>query len=224
MPRQATKFTVFNGQTRSAVWTLMTHKANAYLWPTGLGGDYKISLHGDRWRYGFTQEHLGKPSPLIEPHEDRALFKWTRPAPLDNGLTRCLEIFVPPEAASVPAASDDLEGVTAVAPCPPQWVQFIILIGPGDRYVSFDHGDTRLPSSVAWLPLGDTERISIVVRYNAPLVGDLPKVGGFRGDRDRLESGDQALLFVDTEHGVGCIEATVLLTATAQQPTPDPCE
>lgn len=206
MPWTQARFTVVHEDqgavTTSAIWTLKIHRGNVYLWARPLGGIFKVSLHGDRWRVGFTTEYAQRDDSIVPDDEDRAVHKWMRPPARADGTTRCITIRVPPAAVSVPLTGD-LGRTTGVPDSPPRYVAFPVVLSPLGQAVEIDQRGTELPGSVAWLPLNDTERITVLCTYVPPMTGRPPPVSRQLGDLTLLESArnPRAILIGDEPDG-----------------------
>lgn len=123
---------------RSSVFRIWSApgKSDVYITSRVVRGEFKASLHqSGKWRIGFTSEHVAGPNPLIPPTKDRALLKWSRPTPFDNGVTNAFQIIVP--ATEVTNFS------------PPDTDEIIWVPRPGDDfetmfYVTFTSTTTRV--------------------------------------------------------------------------------
>jgi hypothetical protein len=167
LPTQRARFTVRGeGDRRSAVWTVKTlpHKGDAYMWPGGLARDSKISLHGARWRFGFTEEHHQGKSSIVPVDEDRAVYKWNRPPVPEHGVARCLVIVVPPAAVTLPQGPDE-DDVVSVSARPEGWVWFEVVIARHGPAIQLT-GDLAASSGpLLSLPLSGTETMSVLAMY-----------------------------------------------------------
>ncbi len=104
----------------STVWRVWADrkKGDVYISARDLGGHFKASLHASgKCRAAFTAEHMARPRPLIPPDRDRAVMRWTLPAPLAPSVVQAFTIIVPSEDLGAPLGADD--GLVQWTPAPP---------------------------------------------------------------------------------------------------------
>ncbi|WP_139135475.1 hypothetical protein [Micromonospora tulbaghiae] len=97
------------------VWT-SKNREDTYIADRGLGGTWKISLHGDvAWRYAVTSEHMrDAEKPVLPTDHDRAPWKFTPPSFTDGrrlsffiAVTRGAMLPETPDPAAAPILVED---------------------------------------------------------------------------------------------------------------------
>lgn len=84
------------------VWT--KQDGDVYICCRDNYGEFKVSLHGDRWRCGFSAQGAAATAHLRPGGEDRAWDKWERPASASGVTIGYRLAFVASELAMGPAA------------------------------------------------------------------------------------------------------------------------
>jgi hypothetical protein len=73
----------------SSVWRVWAYRSDVYVAARSIVSEMRVSLHASgKWRAAFTEKHLKRPQPFIDPSRDRAVDKWERPPEFAPGWTR----------------------------------------------------------------------------------------------------------------------------------------
>lgn len=108
---------------RSALWRVFTGRktSDVYIGARAIAGEVRVSLHErGPWRFAFTEKHQRRPRSFVPPEEDRARYKWSRPAEFAPGLTRAFLIVVASSELRAPRGPDPLKKPAVWLPPPPE--------------------------------------------------------------------------------------------------------
>jgi hypothetical protein len=134
--RGGTRFAVGTADgARSSVWRVWAYRSDVYVAARSMVSEMRVSLHASgKWRAAFTEAHMKRPEPFIDPTLDRAVDKWERPPEFAPGWTRGFMIIVPASEVVTgvePIAEPD--DVVWLAPPPDGFATYfdILLAAPG---------------------------------------------------------------------------------------------
>jgi hypothetical protein len=211
-----------SGGPRSILWRVWTGRRNSdvYISARPIAGELKVSLHESGiWRYAFTQRHQLGPRPLIGMDEDRAKFKWNRPAEHFPGATRAFVLSVPASELMEPARPDPLKKPATRIPVPPPGTQVEI-----DLWLARQHVPDSWPGKRAMgtaclyrrrLPNGEE---LIVTQYVAPM--DEERVRNIERAKDMMLKGLRAAIAAGASEVVGAHDVRGLLLSSPGPTSP----
>lgn len=105
-----------------------TRKGDVYVSGRAIAHDVKASLH-ESGRYRIARVAKPNADELTPDAADRAFVKWNRPSPFEPGLTRALQIVVPPSVVTdLNARLDEPEKVVWVPPAPDSFATYFDVI------------------------------------------------------------------------------------------------
>jgi hypothetical protein len=158
------------GRRLSSPWRVWSKDDDHYVAVRFLSGEFKTSLHGDKFRHGFATDEA---SVRVQgPGHDRAVVKWDRPQPQVPGATLLLRIIIPGSELGGSLPTEELPAdFIRLPPPPPDHVLYVSIM---ETEASFDMEGVEFPKHVikSWLtsqggklwvvaheaPIGEAER------------------------------------------------------------------
>jgi hypothetical protein len=206
---------------RSALWRVFTGRktSDVYIGARPIAGEIRVSLHErGPWRFAYTEQHQRGPRSFVPLEEDRARYKWARPAEFAPGLTRAFIIVVASSELRAPRDPDPLKKPAVWLPPPPDGsqVEIDLFFARNARPGSWP-GKNKLGTQLLYrqlLPNG--EELMVVSHVVATSAEIRDKLDGYK--RAMVRALDEAV-----RQGVhdGSDARAVLFSVPGENPSPD---